>query len=263
MTDTPQLSGRDLARQALAAYKATAHTKPTSAPTRAKTRRTGRPGSGRDPITFAQAIAGLGADIPLQAGLAGGSVIDQWPTLCPQYAGLVQPVHYDDTTGRLDLRPGSHSYAAQLRLLGGQLAKQINDKLGRTVVRSIRVLSVGAITASSEPAAAAEQASEPPVPVHTRDTASPGYHRAYEAHQAARDDLETSPHVAEALARQDRVLNDPANREPQTAFGDVVAQLERLAGPAQLSRSETVHRAALARKRQGDTPAPRRAFDTT
>ncbi|NUS88762.1 MAG: DUF721 domain-containing protein, partial [Streptomyces sp.] len=86
MTDTPQLSGKDLARQALNAYKATARTAPTSAPARAKRKRTLRPGDVRDPVSLAAAITGLGADIPMEAGVAGGNVIDQWPTLCPQYA---------------------------------------------------------------------------------------------------------------------------------------------------------------------------------
>ncbi|NUS26774.1 MAG: DUF721 domain-containing protein, partial [Streptomyces sp.] len=86
MTDTPQLSGRDLARQALAAYKATSRTAPVSAPAKVKRKRTLRTGDGRDPISLAAAITGLGADIPMEAGVAGGNVIDQWPTLCPQYA---------------------------------------------------------------------------------------------------------------------------------------------------------------------------------
>jgi hypothetical protein len=260
MTDTPQLSGRDLARQALAAYKATARTAPASTPARAKTRRTVRTGSGRDPISLASAIAGLGADMPLEDGLAGGSVIDQWPTLCPQYAGLVQPVHYDEHTGRLDLRPGSHSYAAQLRLLGGQLAKQINDKMGRPVVRTIRVLPVGNVATAEQPAAAPESAATE-APVRTRETASPGYRRTLEAHQAAKADGEpTNPYVVDAIERQDRMLSDLRNREPETAFTDAVAELERLTAPT-VDRAEQIRRAAIARKRGGNTADPRRAFD--
>jgi hypothetical protein len=199
--------------------------------------------------------------MPLEDGLAGGSVIGQWPTLCPQYAGLVQPISYDEHTGRLDLRPGSHSYAAQLRLLGGQLAKQINDKMGSVVVRSIRVLPVGAIAMDSRPAATPESAGLE-APVRTRETASDGYRRTLEAHQAAKADGEpTNPHVVDAIERQDRVLADPCNREPETAFTDAVAELERLTAPT-VDRAEEIRRAAIARKRGGNDAAPvRRAFD--
>lgn len=261
MTDTPQLSGRDLARQALAAYKATASTAPARPVGRAKTKRVTRLGSARDPISLAAAITALGADIPMDAGIAGGNILGDWPTLCPQYAGLVQPVSYDEHTGRLDLRPSSHAYASQLRLLGGQLARQINDKAGRTVVRTIRVLPVGAVDQPTAASPAAERPAEQQTPVKTRDTASPGYQQAREAHLAARQDLVvTVPGVTEAIERQNRFLTDPANREPEEAFADAVAEQERLAGPT-LSASEKSRRAALAYKRSGKTAEPRRAFD--
>ncbi|MDX2870481.1 DciA family protein, partial [Streptomyces scabiei] len=127
---TQQASGADLARQALAAYKASARTAPTTKPTRPKRKRAER-GAGRDPQGLGAVLGRLTAEQGWTGGMNGGSILDQWAQLCPQYVGLVQPAHYDDTTGRLDLRPGSHTYAAQLRLLGGQLAKQINDKIGR------------------------------------------------------------------------------------------------------------------------------------
>ncbi|MEW1565793.1 DciA family protein [Streptomyces sp. NPDC093509] len=261
MTDTPQMAGRDLARQALAAYKATASTAPARPVGRAKKKRVTRAGSARDPISLAAAITALGADIPMDAGIAGGNVLAQWTTLCPQFAGLVQPVSYDEHTGRLDLRPSSHAYASQLRLLGGQLARRINDKAGRTVVRTIRVLPVGAVDqAVPAPPVVEEQPAEQ-APVKTRDTASPGYQQARQAHLAARQDLAVNmPGVTEAIERQNRFLTNPANREPETAFADAVAEQERLAGPA-LSASEKSRRAALAYKRTGKTAEPRRAFD--
>lgn len=261
MTDTPQLSGRDLARQALAAYKATARTAPTTTPARAKTRRTDRTRSGRDPITLAAAITGLGADIPLEAGLAGGNVIDQWATLCPQYASLVQPVHYDDRTGRLDLRPGSHSYAAQLRLLGGQLAKQINDKLGRTVVRTIRVLPVGNIAPTGDGTAPPTDQRAPDTPVKTRNDAHPGYPDALAVVLEHKPEPRpVDPYVERAIRRQEAALR--AGRAPETEHREAVWEADRVAEPT-VDRSAAVRRAALARKRQdaaGQTPRP--AFDT-
>lgn len=165
MTSTPPASGIDLARQALANYKATAASSPArgARTDRSLTRRRLRPGDGRDPVGLAAVIKQLGTDASWKTGIDGGSVIDQWPTLCPQYATAVQPVAYDADRGRLDLRPATQAYAAQLRLLGGQLAKQINDKMGRDVVRSIRVLPVGAITPARPPASTPAAATPAPV----------------------------------------------------------------------------------------------------
>ncbi|MFB7738255.1 DciA family protein [Streptomyces sp. NPDC056112] len=255
---TAQGSGADLARQALAAARAAAKSNPTTGPK--KPRPTVRPTRGEraDP----QGLGSLLKRITVEQGwidnLNGGSVIDQWPTLCPQYVGLVQPVHYDDTSYRLDLRPGSHTYAAQLRLLGGQLAKQINDKMGRPVVRTIRVLPVGPIDTSS-PAIPEPDRAEPGAPVKTRATASPGYRAALDAALTHRPERQPgNPYVAEAAARQEQALR--ANRQPETEHRDAhwVDQLT----PREPDRSETVRQAALARKRLEDTgTAPRRAFD--
>lgn len=261
MADTPQLSGRDLARQALAAYKATARTAPTAGPARTVRKRTTRSGDRRDPMPLAAAIAGLGADLPLEAGLAGGNVIDQWATLCPQYASLVQPVHYDDATGRLELRPGSHAYAAQLRLLGGQLAEQINTKMGRPVVRTIRVLPVGSVDSTPQPPAAPSRP-EPEAPVRTRETASPGYRATLDAALAHKPERPAAtPHVADAIERQEAALR--VNREPESAHREARRETDRLKS-AEDDRREAVHRAAIARKRQeqaSGSSGPRRAFD--
>jgi hypothetical protein len=215
---------------------------------------------GRDPQGLGGILERLTGEQGWKDNLDGGSILDQWDTLCPQYVGLVQAVAYDDTTGRLDLRPGSHAYATQLRLLGGQLAKQINDKTGRTVVRSIRVLPVGNLTPNAHAGATAATGPEPQGLVRTRDTASPGYRDALEAHLANRTEhATTNPYLAAALERQNRALTHPANREPETAFTDAVAEQEGHMRP-QLDRAEQVRRAAIARKYSGDQPV-RRAFD--
>jgi hypothetical protein len=261
VTDTPQLVGADLARLALQNARAAAKTAPPSGPGRTKPKRTLRRGDGRDPISLAAAITGLGADIPLETGLAGGTVIDQWPTLCPQYAGLVQPVHYDEQTGRLDLRPGSHAYAAQLRILGGQLAKQINDKIGRVVVRTIRVLPVGHVD-TRPPTDTAPDRPETEAPVKTRDTASAGYLAALEAAQAHRPERQpTNPYVTEALARQEAALR--ANRQNENEHRDAVWEVDRLT-TTQPDPAEAIRRAAIARARHENTTGgtmPRKAFD--
>lgn len=260
MTDTPRLSGKDLARQALAAYKSTARTTPAAGPAKPKRKRVMRTGDGRDPVSLAVVIQGLGADVSLEAGLAGGSVIDQWATLCPQYVGLVQPVHYDDDRGRLDLRPVSHVYAAQLRLLGGQLAKQINDKMGRTVVRTIRVLPVGSI--DSTQAAPAADGPDLEAPVRTREDGCPGYQdtRAIVLeHRPERPPVD--PYVEEAMRRQEAALR--AGRQPETEHRDAVwaQDAEQNTGPAPGSIEDSLARARAYARQQRTARAPRRAFD--
>jgi hypothetical protein len=261
VTETPQASGADLARQALAAARANA--KNTPAPAAKKPRPTIRPHRGEhgDPQGFARILEKLTAEQGWDANISGGSIIDQWPTLCPQYAGLVQAVAYDDTRGRLDLRPGSHAYAAQLRLLGGQLARQINDKMGRPVVRTIRVLPVGNVD-TTQAAPAGVDRPEPEAPVRTRETASPGYRETLDAALAHRPDRQpTDPYVIEALERQAAALR--ANRQPESEHRDAEWEMERLKS-VEVDRSEAVRRAALARKRleqAGGGQVPRRAFD--
>jgi predicted nucleic acid-binding Zn ribbon protein len=259
MTDTPTASGADLARMALAAARANA--KNTPAPAAKKPRRSSRParGEGRDPQGLGSILGRLTTEQGWDTAVNGGSILDQWATLCPQYDGLVQPVHYDDTTGRLDLRPASHVYAAQLRLLGGQLAKQINDKLGRPVVRTIRVLPPGNVDATPRTAAPAAPASE--APVKTRDTASAGYRQTLAAaldHKPERAPV--NPYVLEAIARQEAALR--AQREPEEAHREAFWEMDRLT-EQHVDRSEAVRRAALARKRldASGTAVPRRAFD--
>jgi predicted nucleic acid-binding Zn ribbon protein len=259
MPDTPQFAGADLARQALQAVRAAARTAPTKQPQRAKPKTRRPSGSGRDLVGLGQVIASLTADAGWSGSVEGGNVIDQWATLCPQYATTVQPIAYDPGRCRLDLRPASHAYATQLRLLGGQLAKQINDKAGRTVVRSIRVLPVGNVTAGELPAPEATNAA-PEVPIRTRETASDGYRQALEAHQAAKPDQQPlNEYVAQARARQDASLAGPGWREPEQQFTRAMDELERAAGPDR-NRSEAVRRAAIARKHAADRPV-RRAFD--
>ena len=262
MTETPQGSGADLARQALAAARAAAKNSPAPAPRR--TRSTGRRsdrGGGRDPIAFGSLLGKVSAEQGWPAALEGGSVLARWPELCPQFATTVQPVRYNPDRGTLELRPSTHTIASGLRLLGGQLAKQINDKVGSTVVRAIRVLPVGATTTTPEPAPDAPAAADTTSPVRTRETASPGYRATLEAALAHRPERQpTNPYVAEAAERQEAALR--AHRQPETEHRDAEWEIDRLT-TAQVDRSEAVRRAAIARKRleQAGGQMPRRAFD--
>ncbi|MEU6016933.1 DUF721 domain-containing protein [Streptomyces sp. NPDC047515] len=263
MTDPkPQTSaGADLARQALAAYKANAGStlSPKRAPRRMHATRTG----GREPLGVGDILGQISTEQGWDndtGNLRGGRINDQWHTLCPQYAGHVEPAGYDAERGRLDLRPGSHAYASQLRLLGGQLARQINDKLGRPAVRSIRVLPVGPLS-NSTPAAEPEPIGQaaPAGPVRTRETASSGYRQALAAALANKPDTApANPYVKAAIDRQNQALTE--RREPETAFTDAVAALEALTAGQPADSLQASIQAALHHKHSGGK-AVRRAFD--
>lgn len=245
MTDKTA-SGKDLARQALAAYKATAKTAPVGKP---KPRRTKRDrGPGRDPVGLGGVLGTISTEQGWELSLEGGSILDQWATLCPDLVGRAEPVAYDAEHGRLDLRPASPAYATQLRLFGGQLCKRVNDKMGQGLVRSIRVLPVGALSSeesSSRPAAAAPAAAVDPGPVKTRDTASDGYKATLAAVRRA-SPRTVDPRVLEAMHAQEQT----AAREPETAFAQTVAAMEDLT-PVALDDAEQIRKAAIARKYSG------------
>ncbi|MFI0929657.1 hypothetical protein ACH4TP_37900 [Streptomyces sp. NPDC021012] len=221
----PQLSGADLARQALAAYKV--GRRPGTGPTAPVRRPQRRRSDGRDPQTFATVLERLGAEQGWNAGVRGGDILSRFSELCPQFDGRVIAVAWHADLGRLDLRPGSHAYAAQLRLLGGQLCQQINTKLGADVVQAIGVLPVASLgpTASApepvEPAPTAE-------PVRTPVPPSAGYLRALAAHHEHRGDpvprTEFAERIAAARVRQDAALR--ARRLPPEEHAEYLAQLE-------------------------------------
>lgn len=255
-------SGADLARQALAAARAAAKTAPTPARKTGTRIKRHQRGPGRDPIAFGALLGKVSAEQGWPKALKGGDVLGRWTELCPQFANTVQPTGYDPERGVLQLRPSSHAIASGLRILGGQLAKQINDKMGSPVVQAIRVLPVGTLPdRSREIPDEPPRAAEPLPPVRTRETASPGYRTALEAALTHRTERQpTTPHVAAAIERQEAALR--ANREPESQHRDAFREMDRLA-EQQVDRSEAVRRAAIARKRSeaGGGQGPRRAFD--
>lgn len=269
MTEQPAPAGRDLARLALAQYKASSKNQPATgrdARTRtARSRRASKDGVRREPAALGAAIIGMVSDRGWDMSVRGGGILDQWDTLCPQYVDRVQPEAFDAERGRLDLRPCSPAYAAQLRLLGGQLARQINDKLPRPIVKSIRVLPVGNLTATARTAATdAPSAAAPAAPVRTRETASPGYHQALAAITDHEPQRTVPPAVVAAIAASDAALADPARREPPERFTDAVAAHEALTAGQPVDRADAVLQAARERalaEKAGHHTAPVRAFD--
>lgn len=251
---TAEASGADLARLAFQAARAAAKTRPTTKPRL----RTARPirGERRDPTGLGNVLGNLTAELGWDGGMNGGNILERWPDLCPQYVGHIEPTHFDPQAGRLDLRPASPAYATQLRLLGGQLCKQINDKVGQDLVRSIRVLPVGAMTMKPTPSSAAPGRPTVQRPIRTRDTACDGYKETLAAIRRAERPT-VNPKAAAAIERQNRAMA----REPETAFTDAVVAAEEAAGP-QLSDSERARQAAIAHKHNGGhTVLVRRVFD--
>ncbi|MFI6055462.1 hypothetical protein ACIBCO_35920 [Streptomyces violascens] len=193
-------------------------------------------------------------------GLKGGSILDQWTTLCPQYEGRIDAVAYDPESRRLDLRPGSDAYAAQLRILGGQLAKQINDKCGQVIVHRIKILPTGPL--GTTPGVAPEQDESPattPEPVRPEPPA--GYRRAVALVRQYKPDRSqfANPYLKAAIEASDRALSDPRNREPEHLHADAVAEAERLAEARPVDALDASVRAARAvarRQCQGLLPRP-------
>ncbi|MFE7547015.1 DUF721 domain-containing protein [Streptomyces gardneri] len=227
MTDTNPTahSGKDLARQALAAYKVgrrpgASPVKPTRQPQR-------RRSDGRDPQAFGAVLARLGTEQGWTAGVHGGDILSRFTELCPQFDGRVIAVAWHAEIGRLDLRPGSHVYATNLRLLGRQLCQQINTKLGHKTVLEIGILPVASLgpapsTSGPDLPEPATEPDRPPAPP------SAGYLRALAAHQEHRgepvDLTEFTKRVEAARARQDAALI--ARRLPPEEHSEYLAQLE-------------------------------------
>ncbi|WP_399559186.1 DciA family protein (plasmid) [Streptomyces sp. NBC_00873] len=254
---TTEPSGADLARQALAAYKSTARPGTQPKP-RTRLRRADR-GTGRDPVGLGALLGRISAEQGWEASLSAGSIVDQWADLCPQFVGRIEPAHYDPERRVLELRPCSPAYAAQLRLLGGQLAKQINDKLGSDVVRAIRPLPVGAITTTPTDRPAVDPApAASPAPARPRTPPPAGYQAARAAIRPTSSSVDAR--VVEAMERQAHAML----REPETAFTDAAVARQELEEAAATQNPDPLLasiQAALAYKHAGADKPIRRAFD--
>jgi hypothetical protein len=226
----PTTAGADLARMALQAARRSAKTKPATGRLGRAKRTRGARGDGRDPMPLGAALTRLMDEHGWDTAVTGGNIIDRWNELCPELAGKVQPVAYDPERGILELRPGSHAHATQLRWLERQLCQRINTKLGQTAVRSLRVLAVAAIVGQpAVPAANPAPAPAAAAPVRTPETASPGYQHARAValeHKPDRTQHLTA-HARAAIERQNEALR--ARREPEAAFTEAAAQAEILA----------------------------------
>ncbi|WP_309031298.1 DciA family protein [Streptomyces alfalfae] len=172
---TGELSGVDLARQALVAAREAAK-KNGGTQTKKPKRRTG-PGvrrDGREPLGLGAAIGMMMTERGLVAPAAGGSVLarldDILAEATPELTGHVRAVGFDADTGRLDVAPDAPAYGTQLRWSAPKLIAAANEKVSGANVRSVHVLApapvkVGPATAAATPA---PQPTMPTAPVERR-----------------------------------------------------------------------------------------------
>ncbi|MEW1699447.1 DciA family protein [Streptomyces sp. NPDC091278] len=245
MNAVPELSGIDLARQALlaareAAKKNGAQTKKPKRPTGTAVRR-----DGREPLGLGTAITMMMTERGLVAPAAGGSVLAQWETTlaaaAPELAGHVQAVKFDADTGRLDVAPDAPAYGTKVRWSAPKLIAAANEQAPGANVRTLHVLPPGAIDTTPPPAAdrpAPSATAAPAGPVKTRETASPGYRLALDANRAAVDPAHQRPAVPDA------VRSSPVPADPREAFADYRTQARETAAAVQ---DAAIHRARAER----------------
>ncbi|WP_328765416.1 MULTISPECIES: DciA family protein [unclassified Streptomyces] len=235
------LSGVDLARVALHQAREAAKTRGASGSTRKAKRASRTAGArrdGREVARFGAVLQGLLADRAWDIAAAGGGVLDQWPDIADavtaNLSAHVTAAAFNTESGQLDLRPDSPAYATQLRLLSARIIAAANDRAGTQVVRTIRVLAIGQTTMPEPrtPAPAPAAATGPEAPARTRDTAPPGFHRALAAHRAVPRTREVSLDIAEAAARQTRVLRELSQQafpNPEELADEQPAPIDRSA----------------------------------
>lgn len=259
----PEGSGKDLARLALANWKATAKKTAATGVTKTwKKHKRAQYGDARDPVGLGEVITRLGEENEWRTGVQGGSLTDRWAELCPELVGKVAPAGYDPATGRLDLRPASPAYAANLRILGPQLVTRLQAK--GAPVRAIRVLAPGALPNEASAAPTSQPATDRPAPAPAPPPA--GYTAAIEAHLKAspkRRDTEIQQRIKAAADAQTEAIR--ANREAPEAHRDAVWFVNDLEEKATAEREQT-RQAAIRRAREqkaGRAPELRTAFQQT
>jgi hypothetical protein len=263
VTEQPELSGADLARSALMRARAAAKNQPVQ-PQKRKTgpgRRATRTG-GRDPIGLADAITAMMGDRGWAAPEAGGSILDQWPTIAPELVGKVTAERFEHDTGILHLRPASPAYATQLRLFQAQTLRRIQDKTGSRAVRGLRILTPGGTPSATEADTAGQpeqSAAAVEAPVRTREDGCPGYQDARAVvleHKPTPPPV--NPYVQEAMRRQEAALR--AGRQAEAEHRDAV-WAQDTTRPAVGSVEESLARARAYARQQAAGRTPRRAFD--
>lgn len=228
---TAELSGRDLAREALHQALAAAKQRGTDTTVRQKSKRlrTVKRAGGCEPVGLGNALAELIAARGWQPGSTGGDILQRWPAIVPELAEHVRAEHYDQKRRCLHLRPSSPAFATQLNLFQTQLVQRINTALGSQAVRSLQILrpSVQTRNPATDPAPATRSS------VTDRQAAAgpdrwPPNEQLVAARAAARAARAERKAAEEARLDALRSRLGPAAvaREPETAFVEGVRARE-------------------------------------
>ncbi|MEU3434204.1 DciA family protein [Streptomyces sp. NPDC006863] len=248
-----EVSGVDLARQALIAAREAAR---KNGATRQKPKRrttTVVRRDGREPLGLGSAIGMMMTERGMAAPAAGGNVLADFDTMLaavvPELAGRVKAVAFDAATGRLDVIPDLPAAATQLRWSAPKLIASANERVSGANVRDLHVLAPAPVKA--DPAtAAAEAAPLPTAPAAPMQRADPpeGYREAIAAHRATWTKRQhINPRIQAAAERQLR----ERLREPEEHFADGLQALEELrakaADPQRVRLSDVSRARALQR----------------
>lgn len=265
----PQLSGVDLAMQALRQARAAAKTQPSKPRRRPTTRRVDR-GSGRDPKPVADLLDQLAVTYNWQRPSAAGLIMARWDRIAPQLADRAFPERFDAETRTLHLRAVHATAAAALRWEAPQIPAALNKVVGSDAIAQVKILQPGA----SRNAAAVHSQAPEPAPATASPTAAwelpepPAVFR--EALSAVRQ-AQAARREDPAQEIRDRHFADIRGtlRESPAAFTEAQAQqehLEQQARPRDASEAEAVRQAALRRARDekaGRMPALPTVFQRT
>ncbi|MFI1067025.1 DUF721 domain-containing protein [Streptomyces spororaveus] len=228
---TTELSGVDLARQALvAAREAARKNGATSKKPKRRTTTVVRR-DGREPLGLGSAIGQMLTERGMVAPAAGGSILAEFDAVLaavvPELAGRVKATAFDVESFRLDVVPDAPACGTQLRWSAPKLIAAANERVPNANVRALHVLAPAPMKAG--PATAATDPAAPAAPVERR-TSPEGYHRAIEAHRKAALRSRVDPHIAEAVERQNRAMRELSRRaflEPDVVADDAPAPIDQ------------------------------------
>ncbi|MET8168843.1 DciA family protein [Streptomyces sp. NPDC005329] len=256
-----ELSGVDLARQALVAAREAAKKNGTTRKKEKPKQRTGTVvrRDGREPLGLGAAIGMMMTERGMVAPAAGGSVLAHFDTIlaaaAPELAGHVQAVAFDADTGRLDVAPEAPAFGTKLRWSAPKLIAAANEKVPDANVRALHVLAPASM--QTDPAAA-DPALRPAAAVAPVERRTPpdGHRRAIEAHRQAVPLSRVDPGLAEAVERQTAAMRELSRRafpEPGAVPGEAPASIE--ATRAQRRRQAAATEAAALRRARAERAA--------
>ncbi|TVZ90480.1 DciA family protein [Streptomyces sp. BK340] len=226
-----ELSGVDLARQALAAAREAAKKNggtQKAKPKRSRTQVVRR--DGREPLGLGTAITMMMTERGMVAPAAGGSLLAQFGDIlaaaAPELAGHVQAVAFDADTGRLDVAPEAPAYGTKLRWSAPKLIAAANAKVPDANVRTLHVLppTPGKAGPAKAAAVAGPQPTMPatPSPRPARRTATAG--RSRRTARPRRRPAWTRPSPRRWSGRPPRCGSCPAARFPSPTPSQTMRQ---------------------------------------